>query len=609
MSGTALQPELEPCPGCGKGIGNSWLVCAWCGQPLAAPAELRAGHRLEDRYLVERVLGRGGFGITYAALDTRLQRRVAVKEMFPPSAVRHGSKVLAAPGERVEFGAARDRFLREARLLARFAHPGIVRVYEVFEAANTAYMVMELLDGLTLAELLRRRGSPLSIDEALDVATRVGAALTEVHAAGLLHRDVNPSNLMATSSGRIVLIDFGVARRYGTDATALVTRVVTPGFAPPEQYSGSGSLGPAADVYGLAASLYRLLTGQTPPSPLERQGGVELVAPDRLVTAIPKSVSDAVLDGLELTPSHRPESARAFLDRLGLHGVEPAPRALLHVPALGTATAVKPAGPPSPMPPGLTVPEVGVLPDATFVPAATEAPRASPPVVLGAPQGQHRPDQWVLSPAQAPLPVPPLPPPMSVLPPRVVGPHPRGRRPMTIALTVALASLGSSTPVVVLSILIAVVLPWLATTGDMVIHRSRLAAGAAERRWHHARASSVAPVHVARNLVLSIMRAIPALALGGLVVLVASLADHPSTSLLRDWVIRVGGAAATCAVVVPARNDGRGFRTGTGLDALASRFLDVKGRLNLGGWALVIVCVSLSAAGWLLAPELWPLPR
>ena len=320
----------DRCPQCGHEVVAAWLVCAWCGQQLAAAAELAGGSRLSDgRYQILRVIGRGGFGITYDVGDRRLQRRVAMKELFPESAVRHGSVVLTPPHGRAGFRAARERFLREARVLARFTHPGIVRVYEVFEEHGTAYLVMELLEGRTLVQLLQQRNRPFPEAEVLDVAGRVAAALRPVHAAGVLHRDVNPSNVMMTHHGRIVVIDFGLARDYDQDQTVGMTRVVTPGYAPLEQYRGEGRFGPSTDVYGLAATCYRLATGKVPTSAVDRDGGAELTAPHELNPAISKAISDALLDGLELEPSHRPQDLDAFLSRLGVRRLPDGPRSIL----------------------------------------------------------------------------------------------------------------------------------------------------------------------------------------------------------------------------------------------------------------------------------------
>lgn len=320
----------DRCPQCAHEVGGAWLVCAWCGQQLAAAAELAEGSRLSDgRYQILRVIGRGGFGITYDVGDRRLQRRVAMKELFPDSAVRHGSLVLTPPQGRAAFRAARERFLREARVLARFTHPGIVRVYEVFEEHGTAYLVMELLEGRTLVQLLQQRDRAFGEAEVLDVAGRVAAALRPVHAAGVLHRDINPSNVMMTHHGRIVVIDFGLARDFDQDQTMGMTRVVTPGYAPLEQYRGEGRFGPSTDVYGLAATCYRLATGKVPVSAIERDGGALLPAPQKLNAAISKAVSDAILDGLELEPGHRPQELDAFLSRMGIRRLPDGPRSIL----------------------------------------------------------------------------------------------------------------------------------------------------------------------------------------------------------------------------------------------------------------------------------------
>src|SRR5581483_8559125 len=229
----------------------------------AVPLELPPGATLQGgRYVVERTLGRGGFGITYAAHDGRLERAVALKELFIDGVVRHDGVVVPPPHAAGAFAAAKQRFLREASVLARFTHPGIVRVYEVFEEAGTAYLVMELLEGHTLHEHVVTRGRPLDEPHALAIAQQCAAALAVVHRAGILHRDLNPSNVMLTDDGRVVLIDFGLAREFTADQTTPMTRMVTPGYAPPEQYAANARCGTPTDVYGLAATLYWALTAR-----------------------------------------------------------------------------------------------------------------------------------------------------------------------------------------------------------------------------------------------------------------------------------------------------------------------------------------------------------
>src|SRR3954452_24703546 len=148
--------------------------------------------------------------------------------------------------------------------------------------------MMELLGGRTLVDVMRSRNEPFTEAEVLDVAGRVAAALRPVHAAGVLHRDVNPSNVMLTEHGRIVVIDFGLARDFDQHSTMGMTRMVTPGYAPLEQYRGEARFGPSTDVYGLAATCYRLATGRVPVAAIERDAGADLPAPHRVNPAISK---------------------------------------------------------------------------------------------------------------------------------------------------------------------------------------------------------------------------------------------------------------------------------------------------------------------------------
>lgn len=606
-------------------------MCAWCGGALAAPAELAEGAILDGRYEVRRVIGRGGFGITYEVNDQRLERAVAVKELFPPSAVRHGSMVLAAPRDREAFGEARERFLREARVLARFTQSGIVHVYEVFEAHNTAYLVMELLSGRTLSDLQRARGGPFTADEVLDVAARVASALEPIHEAGLLHRDVNPSNVMLTEQGRVVLIDFGLARRFDGESGESMTRAVTPGYAPPEQYAGTGDFGPACDVYGMAATLYRLLTGRTPVGAFDRQAGTRLPPPIELDPEIPRLVSDAVLDGLELNPHHRPATAAAFLDRLGLRDVEPPRHALLldapdvQATLAGRAPTPMASSPVArvagPGPGGVPVlggaaralggaqPEVDVAP--TPDPAPVAAVRVAPVPLAPVAAAPSRPSTTPYVPMppvpRQPAPVGTLAPPVRPEPP-VVGPLPRGRGLVTVPVGVAVASLASAAPVVVIPLLVLVALPALATVGDVVVHRYRSDIGADVKAWHRVDARAAAPAFFLRNVLTSILRAIPALLLGAVAIGVAALIGSPDpASGWRDLVIRLGGVGAVLCLLVPARHGGRAFRTGTGINRVVTEFVDDRGRLDTRGWVLLVVAVALTAFGLWLHPELWPL--
>lgn len=579
---TVLDPGIaERCPRCGSPIAGSWLTCAACDAPLASAAQLPAGTLLHDgRYRLERVLGRGGFGITYEAYDRRLQRRIAIKELFPESVVRHGVTVVAPPGDRSAFAEARGRFLREARTLARFSHPGIVRIYEAFEEHRTVYLVMELLEGRTLASLALERAEPFRGEEVLDVVARVGAALQQVHAAGVLHRDVGPSNVILTDGGRLVLIDFGIARAFER-TTGPVTQVMTPGYAPPEQYRSDAELTPASDVYALAATAYRLATGQIPPGAPERLAGAELASPWRVNPSVPKTVSDALLDGLELDAAHRPGDIRAFLARAGAADEILPARSMLH------GSVPRPAEPPRPEPPRAESPPVPPPPPpAGLRPAPAVAP---PRLVVPAPEAVRGADR--LAPG-----------------PRAVGPHRRGRRKVLAPVLVATVAFASATPVIAAALVVLAALPALATVGDDVVHRHRQAAGQAWRRWHRWPPGLVLPLRAVRNVGVSVLRSVPALAFGAVVVGSAALLDHTDvSSLLRSTVVRVGGALLGFGLVWPATSAGVNFRSGLGVDRGVDEFLDPDGRYAVAGWALLLICGAITAASLWLTPEIWPL--
>ena len=214
-------------------------------------------------YRIERVLGQGGFGITYLAFDNNLQQEVAIKEYLPMElAVREGDNsvfpVSDRQGDRFKWGL--DRFLAEARTLAKFRHPGIVRVLSVFEANNTAYMVMEYERGETLQELLSRRKT-LRESEIDNILSPILDGLEQVHKSGFIHRDIKPANIFLRENNTAVLIDFGSARQALGQETRTLTSIVSPGYAPYEQYySKSDKQGPWTDIYGLAATLYRAIS-------------------------------------------------------------------------------------------------------------------------------------------------------------------------------------------------------------------------------------------------------------------------------------------------------------------------------------------------------------
>jgi serine/threonine protein kinase/TPR repeat protein len=238
-------------------------------------------------YVLERVLGQGGFGITYLAKDTNLDQRVAIKEYLPvdvatrmpDASVRSRTEELR---DRYRWGL--ERFIQEARTLARFDHPNIVRVLSVFEFNNTAYMVMRFEEGGTLSAMLDRRGT-LPEADLLRVLVPILDGLELVHNAGFIHRDIKPDNIHIAGDGRPVLLDFGSARQ-SLGGSHTLTILIAPGYAPFEQYySDSSSQGPWTDIYGLGATCYRAICGRAPLDAVSRSKGILGSAQEVMVPA------------------------------------------------------------------------------------------------------------------------------------------------------------------------------------------------------------------------------------------------------------------------------------------------------------------------------------
>lgn len=278
---------------------------------------LAPGQVLADRYEIEKTLGQGGFGITYAAMDKKLLGRVAVKEYFPASLAVRREQGVEPLGEesRDRFIKGRRRFLEEAKNLAGLSQTaGVVRVLGCFEEAGTAYMVMEYVQGQSLRSWLEERETLPGFSEAAELLSPVCRALEQVHKKGLIHRDICPDNLIMRDKGTLTLIDFGAARAYYQQEEEALTRTVLvhQGYAPPEQYESKGKQGPWTDVYGLAATLYEMLTGTMPPSAPERLGGEGLYPPSAYGADITAEQEEALLGGLKLEVRERFQSVKAF---------------------------------------------------------------------------------------------------------------------------------------------------------------------------------------------------------------------------------------------------------------------------------------------------------
>lgn len=504
--------------------------------------------RQEGRYEIRRMLGRGGFGITYAATDRRLHREVAIKELCFGGVTRIGGVLVPPAHEAETFAAAKDRFLREGAMLARFSHPSVVRIYEVFEEAGTAYLVMELLDGRTLHQHLVARGGPLPERQVLEVAKRCGEALSVLHSAGVLHRDLNPTNVVLTPEGRVVLIDFGLAREFATDATTPLTRIVTPGYAAPEQYQHEGRCGPPTDVFGLAATVYCALTSRAPVALGNRQRGAAFVAPRALNPEVSKVVSDAVLDGLELDADHRPRTVEDFLGRLGVGA-----------PIVTRVEGDAPTGATS-RPPTFIAPPMG-----------TPIPLAPPPQ--------------------------PLPPPPAVVPGRakVIGP--------AIAIV---AALGALVPVAAFALFALVALPAFATAGDAMVFVRMRRLGDRMHWRHRAALPPYLPMRFIRNVGRVAYAGVPALLVAGVTVAAALLLNAVSSTFTAEsWVLRVGGATSAVMLAVPVFRDRVRFRAAVVGDRVLDRALE-DGALTSLGLTLWIVTALVVAIAVGLRPDPWP---
>ena len=258
------------------------------------------------RYEVVRVLGHGSFGITYLARDTRLGREVAIKEYLPGALVvrQDGSSVVPRSAEAADdFGWGRTRFIEEGRTLATLQEaPSIVEVFDFLEANGTAYIVMELLRGRTLADRVRDDG-PMSQAELEAIVWPLLDGLQQVHEAGFLHRDIKPANIMLGAHNKATLIDFGASRMAMADRTRTMTAIFTPGYAAPEQFS-SARQGPWTDVYGLAATLHYAITGKSPPNAFDRLMNDTY---EPLVNRQPPTISRSLLTGIDAALSIRAE--------------------------------------------------------------------------------------------------------------------------------------------------------------------------------------------------------------------------------------------------------------------------------------------------------------
>ena len=357
---------IHLCPGCmrelkaqeqtgrGKGGQEKERRCPFCGFDPSAyrqnPRCLPLNTVLAGKYLVGKVLGEGGFGITYMGYDLNMKTRIAIKEYFPVELVSRDTtrlsegggsdRVISLSGEKSKtYRQGLQKYVDEARSVSQFSGtPGIVSVKDFFYENDTAYIVMEYIEGVSLKEYLKQKGGKLPEEEALSILRPVLEALEQVHEAGIVHRDISPDNIMLTfegdgSSGEsggsgiapetvhgniaaVRLIDFGAARMTAKNDQKSLTIILKHGYAPEEQYRSHGEQGPWTDVYALCAVLYRMLTGTVPEPAMDRLFSDDLKRPEELGAVVSPAVSDAVMKGLAVKKDDRIRTVRELEDAL-----------------------------------------------------------------------------------------------------------------------------------------------------------------------------------------------------------------------------------------------------------------------------------------------------
>jgi serine/threonine protein kinase len=318
----ALELRKNICPNCffSPYKGGICPRCKYTATENDA-ALLPGGAVLSGRYILGRLLGVGGFGVTYLTLDIADNGVHAVKEYFPTSMAKRGADgtmVFGGRGDRRVFDHGYRSFKREAEYLKLFrGESRIVQTSDAFDANGTTYLVMEYLDGVNLKALLRGLGGKIPLPYALEIMVSTAKALEKVHAKNLIHRDISPENIFITKVGDKKIIDFG-AVKDANDTASDGAILLKPGFAPPEQYSRHGNQGPWTDVYALAATFYFVASGVKIPDAKEREAGVGIAPLESLVPEVGIDLSVVVSKALELDTRRRYRSARDFCAALPL---------------------------------------------------------------------------------------------------------------------------------------------------------------------------------------------------------------------------------------------------------------------------------------------------
>ena len=297
------------CMGCMEKYNDKYSICPYCGynseSSAQEPYHLTPGTVIGGKYIVGKAIGYGGFSVTYIGYDYSIDKKVAIKEYMPSEFATRSpgsSQVVIFTGDREEqFRGGIEKFVDEAKRLAKFrGTPGVTDVYDVLVENNTAYIVMEFLEGETLKEYLEKNGK-ISPDEAIEMMLPIIRTLKTVNAQGILHRDIAPDNIFMTNNGEVKLIDFGAARQAtSTNHSKSLSVIVKPGYAPPEQYRSRGDQGSWTDVYGCGAVLYKMITGVTPEDSMDRDAKDSLKDISKFNIDITTNQENAIMNALNL---------------------------------------------------------------------------------------------------------------------------------------------------------------------------------------------------------------------------------------------------------------------------------------------------------------------
>lgn len=274
------------------------------------------------------MLGEGGFGITYLAFDENLQKQVAIKEYLPIDfAIRSEGNTVTprTSSSKNDFDWGLKAFIKEARILAKFDHPNIVRINRYFQGNGTAYIVMDYVEGRTLSEVIKDL-QKLTEEEILAILNPLIDGLKQVHQQNVYHRDIKPDNIILKHNGIAVLIDFGAARQAIGSKSRSFTALVTPGYAPIEQYQSKGKLGAWTDIYALSAVAYTCLTGKRPDDATDRVINDELIPAETIgKEQASQNCLTAIDQGLSIKPENRPQTLESWWQQLSIEGAKENP--------------------------------------------------------------------------------------------------------------------------------------------------------------------------------------------------------------------------------------------------------------------------------------------